>query len=104
MNKHSAAASEYCTRFLSPDYHPEPLDRWLQPCHSHRHEALEPGVEDALVASKLDALAAEYGHLLSSQLESQRAWYDARQAKAVAAAEAGCAPLSSTSIRLYPCS
>ena len=35
-----------------------------------RHEALEPGVEDALVASKLDALAAEYGHLLSSQLES----------------------------------
>jgi len=58
-----------------------------------RHEALEPGVEDALVASKLDALAAEYGHLLSSQLESQRAWYDARQAKAVAAAEAGCAPL-----------
>ena len=43
------------------------------------------------MASKLDALAAEYGHLLSSQLESQRAWYDARQAKAVAAAEAGCA-------------
>ena len=41
------------------------------------------------MASKLDALAAEYGHLLSSQLESQRAWYDARQAKAVAAAEAG---------------
>ena len=59
-------------------------------CAHCRHEALEPGVEDALVASKLDALAAEYGHLLSSQLESQRAWYDARQAKAVAAAEAGC--------------
>ncbi len=44
------------------------------------------------MASKLDALAAEYGHLLSSQLESQRAWYDARQAKAVAAAEAGYDP------------
>ncbi len=53
-------------------------------------------MEDALVASKLDALAAEYGHLLSSQLESQRAWYDARQAKAVAAAAAGCAVLKTS--------
>ena len=53
-----------------------------------RAAALEPGVEDALVASKLDALAGEYSALLAGQLESQRAWYDGRQAKAVAEAEA----------------
>lgn len=50
--------------------------------------ALEPGVEDALVASKLDALAGEYSALLAGQLESQRTWYDGRQAKAIAEAEA----------------
>ena len=45
-------------------------------------------MEDALVASKLDALAAEYSHLLASQLESQRAFYEGRAAKAAAEAEA----------------
>lgn len=53
-----------------------------------RAPALEPGVEDALVASKLDALAGEYSALLAGQLESQRTWYDGRQAKAIAEAEA----------------
>lgn len=32
--------------------------------------------QEALVASKLDAIAAEYNHLLACQLDSQRQYYE----------------------------
>ena len=38
--------------------------------------AVDVGLEEALVASKLDHLAAEYSHLLVSQLDAQRAYFD----------------------------
>lgn len=37
---------------------------------------LEPEMEEALVLSKLDALATEYNHLLVMQLESQRQYFE----------------------------
>lgn len=38
---------------------------------------MEPDMEEALVLSKLDALATEYNHLLVTQLESQRQHFEA---------------------------
>lgn len=42
----------------------------------HREQQLDPQTEEALVASKLDYLTAEYSQLLVSQLDQQRAYYD----------------------------
>ncbi len=33
-------------------------------------------LQEALIASKLDAIAAEYNHLLACQLDSQRQYYE----------------------------
>jgi hypothetical protein len=43
----------------------------------HRQEALDPQTEEALVASKVDYLAEEYSQLLVSQLDQQRAYFEA---------------------------
>jgi BRCA1-associated protein len=45
-------------------------------CRSDEH------VKEALVASKLDALSLEYTHLLTTQLESQRLFFESRLAAA----------------------
>ena len=50
-------------------------------CSNHRRELdvsdLDPALEEALVSSKLDAIASEYDLLLTSQLESQRKYFEA---------------------------
>jgi len=46
-----------------------------------------PQVKDALLASKLDAISWEYNHLLTSQLDSQRQYFEARLQEAAAAAD-----------------
>ena len=45
---------------------------------------LDPGLEEALVSSKLDAIHSEYNQLLTSQLDSQRRYFE----RLMAAAEA----------------
>jgi len=52
-------------------------------------------MKEALVSSKLEAISLEYNHLLASQLDSQRQYFegllaqqDAKQQAAVAAAKA----------------
>lgn len=44
-------------------------------CGSERC-VLDPEMEEAMVLSKLDALATEYNHLLVTQLESQRSYFE----------------------------
>ena len=50
-------------------------------CSNHRRELdvsdLDPALEEALVSSKLDAIASEYDLLLTSQLDSQRKYFEA---------------------------
>ena len=43
--------------------------------------------KDAILASKLDAISWEYNHLLTSQLDSQRQYFEAKLVEAEAAAE-----------------
>jgi hypothetical protein len=49
---------------------------------------LDPQTEEALVASKLDHLAAEYSQLLVGQLEQQRGHYEALLQRSAEEAEA----------------
>jgi len=50
--------------------------------HHHHHRCdLDHEMEEVLVASKLDALSLEYNHLLVSQLESQRGYFEAMLAR-----------------------
>jgi BRCA1-associated protein len=58
----------------------------------------EARVKDVIVSSKLDAITLEYNHLLTTQLDSQRQYFEgvlaaqeARSAAAVAAAQATAA-------------
>jgi BRCA1-associated protein len=51
----------------------------------------DPKMEEALVASKLDAMALEYNHLLVSQLESQRQHFEGVGLRARAEGEAAAA-------------
>mmetsp|Transcript_19939 Transcript_19939/g.47524 ORF Transcript_19939/g.47524 Transcript_19939/m.47524 type:complete len:117 (-) Transcript_19939:2728-3078(-) len=44
-------------------------------------------LEEAQLASKLDAIAQEYNHLLASQLDSQRSYFEAQVAAAGREAE-----------------
>eukprot|EP00887_Chlorella_sp_A99_P007070 scaffold2.g7070.t1 len=48
----------------------------------------DPEMEEALVVSKLDALASEYNHLLVTQLESQRHYFEGQLARQAAEGEA----------------
>ena len=48
---------------------------------------LDPGLEEALVSSKLDAIHAEYSALLASQLDSQRRYFEGLVAAAAAEKE-----------------
>lgn len=45
-------------------------------------QAPDPDLQEALFASKVDAFAAEYNHLLVSQLDSQRLYFEALLRKA----------------------
>lgn len=56
-------------------------------------------VEEALLASKLDFIAAEYNHLLATQLDSQRQYFEGVVAGAVEAAEARVAEQRAASER-----
>ena len=49
---------------------------------------VDAGLEEALVASKLDHLAAEYSALLMSQLDAQRAYFEGLLARQAGEAEA----------------
>jgi len=42
----------------------------------HEEDPYRSDLEEAQIASKLDAIAQEYNHLLSSQLESQRKYFE----------------------------
>lgn len=44
--------------------------------HPPGHPEADAGMQDALFASKVDAFAAEYNHLLVSQLDSQRQYFE----------------------------
>jgi len=57
------------------------------PCGACPECRADEHVKEALVASKLDALSLEYTHLLTTQLESQRLFFESR----LAAAEADAA-------------
>jgi BRCA1-associated protein len=48
---------------------------------------LDPGLEEALVSSKLDAIHSEYNQLLTSQLDSQRRYFERLMAVAEAERE-----------------
>ncbi|GLC33564.1 hypothetical protein PLESTM_000085000 [Pleodorina starrii] len=48
-------------------------------------------LKEALMASKLDAIAVEYNHLLASQLDSQRQYYEGLVAQATLDADHRCA-------------
>ena len=48
---------------------------------------MDPGLEEALVSSKLDAIHAEYSALLASQLDSQRRYFEGLVAAAAAEKE-----------------
>lgn len=41
-------------------------------------EGHDPALKRALEESKMEAIAAEYNHLLASQLDSQRQYYEVR--------------------------
>ncbi|KAL4430038.1 hypothetical protein ABPG77_004408 [Micractinium sp. CCAP 211/92] len=49
---------------------------------------MDPEMEEAMVLSKLDALATEYNHLLVTQLESQRSYFEGMLVRQRAEAEA----------------
>ena len=49
---------------------------------------VDAGLEEALVASKLDHLASEYSHLLVSQLDAQRAYFEGLLQRQASEAEA----------------
>ncbi|KXZ54622.1 hypothetical protein GPECTOR_4g687 [Gonium pectorale] len=53
--------------------------------------AADDDLKEALLASKLDAIAAEYNHLLASQLDSQRQYYEGLLAQATLDADHRCA-------------
>ncbi|CAD7701598.1 unnamed protein product [Ostreobium quekettii] len=54
---------------------------------------------DAMVASKLDAIAFEYNHLLTAQLESQRQYFEDLLCKMEAEAERRCQSASEAAVR-----
>ena len=55
---------------------------------ARREPQLDPQTEEALVASKLDHLAAEYSQLLVAQLDQQRAYFDGLLQRQASEAEA----------------
>jgi BRCA1-associated protein len=56
-------------------------------------------MKDAILASKLDAISWEYNHLLTSQLDSQRQYFEAKLAEAEAAAERRAAAAAAEALK-----
>lgn len=67
-------------------------------CGSHPIDPIEEdeGMKEALLASKLDAITTEYNHLLATQLDSQRQYFETLLSQSMAEAEQRVAQLLSS--------
>lgn len=58
-------------------------------CRQRGEREMDPEMEEAIIVSKLDAIAEEYNHLLVNQLESQRDYFEKQVARLKLEAEQG---------------
>ncbi|KAK9837153.1 hypothetical protein WJX81_006530 [Elliptochloris bilobata] len=78
---------------------PPSSSRAMPPESAEAAAPVDAGLEEALVASKLDHLATEYSHLLVSQLDAQRAYFEGLLQRQASEAEACSSEAQATAER-----